>query len=255
MRPTLLMLLVLTSPFCHGQKTEVGLTVAIGVPVINSSRIALLENLYSGEQSYYTYSADRMRPVSNWNKSEFQLNIYPKDIPDLSISIGVRMFHFAWEIDSVVISVFSGSVSTGSLQSTGYYGRKELHLGYMLPTLSLGYSQDLHHNFGINYAFSLGITSFFEKRWISTKAYGGGQGAFDYADKGYEKPGYDFDFDDRTFDFQANLNAFYKFGNLWLTVGPAFYHFVISNIKYTGLNLNAGLSLRFPKKVPSSVTP
>jgi hypothetical protein len=246
--PNLLLFLTLILSNTALSQVKYGLTFQGGLSILKPSRTATVKYLYDMHPAY-SYKPNLMRPNSVWHTNEFLFSIYPTSKIDFGMSIGLRMFHFSWKTDSVGYSAYYGSlhpIANGTWKA--FYGQRVLHYGYLLPTLGFSYGHKLGGDFRMKYSANFGIFSFVDKHWQKTTAYGDGQDGFDYQDQGYEKPGYDLEYDSRTFDLKLSSMLYYNINKLSLFVGASYYHFKLSYFRHDGLILDAGIEIHFKKR-------
>lgn len=232
----------------HAQDHEFGFSVRGGLSAISNSH-SMIQSINNAAS--YPSSVDNVRPVSVWNTNELSFDYYPKGFEHFSFALGLRIFRYSFERDSVARTIYYGSINP---YPNGYwithYGRRTYLYGYVLPTFTVNYEVELKKSFYLKSSLSVGVTSVIEQRWRETTAYSTGQEAFDYEDNGYSRPGYDVDFEKDKFDLKLCSMVSWRKDAFSIFVGPSLYYF--KNRKewddYFGIHVEAGMSFRFGGK-------
>jgi hypothetical protein len=110
MKNAIIILVVFFAFQLYGQKTEFGMSFDAGFPIISTQK-----EMIKTENSLKSPPApdQLIRPHSLWNVLNFQFETYPIFIPNLSFSIGVRMFNYGWEVDTISTTYYIGSSTSG----------------------------------------------------------------------------------------------------------------------------------------------
>lgn len=242
MKNLILLISVLIHVFSFSQKTEFGITFEGGFPLL-SNKNGMIKDLNISQSS--PVKSHLIHPNSFWNVEHLMFDIYPKQVPKMSISFGIRLFNFGWKIDTVAIT-YPDPVN-GDLISI--YGEREMSRSYGLPTVSIGYNQKLFDNFYIKPFVSIGcIRTFLRSKRSSTAYDANNQSFFDYSDFDYFRFTPYFE----GLDLQVGgLFGFEKNG-FSSSLGVVYYHFQIpqfGKLSHDGLYLNVGIGYHFSRKV------
>jgi hypothetical protein len=233
--------------FCTtGQQGLLSVNLEGGLPIL-SSKIKTIKTFHSNYS--VPKNEDWIRPHHIWNTSEIGINFHLKKLKGLSIALGIRMFQFGWEVDTISVGIYYGSISTQTGTWKTHHGRREAKLGYILPTIGATYNFVVANNFSIRNSLSLGISSFANYDRNRITAYGDGQDALNYnysSDGPYSKGHYDFDYRKNILDFKVQSAIEWKIQGFSIFVGPSFYAYRYKDrYNYNGLHLNGGMSYRF----------
>ncbi len=228
----------------QAQKPEFGINVQGGISTISTKNSSL--QMFNSNQGIPKES-DLIHPSLIWSTKQIDLKVYLSRPKNLSFSLGLRAFRFKWDVDTVGISVYEGSVNppTGSFKA--YYASQKNTLEYYLPTIGVNYDINLFGDFWLNSSFNIGKTSFLYFKKRNSIAYDGGQDAFDYLDRSYLDGEFLSYFERNIIDFQLQTALAYNYKYLSIYTGAAFYYFKDYSMRYFGLHLNAGLALRFKR--------
>jgi hypothetical protein len=227
----------------NAQKVEFGLSIQGGLSTLSTKQ----SSIQSFNSNQGIPSKSDWVHATTWSTKQIDLKLYLSRPKNLSISLGIRTFRYRWEVDSIGISVYSGSVNppTGSWES--YYARQTNVREYMIPTIGLGYDMKITNKLWLNSSLSFGVTSFVNFVKINSDAYGGGQDAFDYRDNGFKDGSYSSYLFKDVADLQVQSVLAYNYKYLYLYAGPSLYFLKTSSMRYFGLHFNAGIAFRFKR--------
>lgn len=234
----IIFLMISFMPFA--QKTEFGLTLEGSLPLLSNKEEVILK---LNQDSYLPSPPHLVIPSSFWNVEHLTFDVYPKPLPNTSFSVGIRMFNWGWEVDSVS----EGYYSMGEWMT--FYGRREFNRGYIFPTITVRHSLNLSTTLSIQPFASIGlfgIGSRYKKTSFANDA--DKQDLFDFYDFSSSDFGLDFD----AFDFQIGTNIRFKYRGFFGTCGISYYHFrdtFYGKMIYHGFHLNTGIGYRFSSKV------
>jgi hypothetical protein len=129
------------------QKTEFGLSYEGGIALSGKEKTIIGLN----ESMVYPVAEHLIRPHSIWNSHHLKFDVYPKCVKGLSLSVGLRMFTFGWEIDTIVGGYYVGSISlpTANGYWNTFYGRRESKYAYLTPTHC--YIDFLHYQYNVSW--------------------------------------------------------------------------------------------------------
>lgn len=222
------------------------ISVQGGVPLI-SSKVKTIET-YNSNLSVPT-DPDLTHPFSIWNTKQLDFNFYLEKAKGMSLSFGVRMFQFGWEIDTIKLSIYQGSVNPPTGYWKTYHARQDTKLGLLLPTIGIGYEFELFDHFWLRNSFSMGLTWIASSRKRYTHSYDGGQDAFDYQFGESGELSFHFDYEKNVLDLQLQSSFSWKYQGLSVYLAPSYYYFRKQGwTTYGGFHLNAGLAYRFKGK-------
>lgn len=234
------------SSVSFSQKTEFGITLEGGFPLFSNKDAVIQQQNFDHPLSKPSHL---IRPFSFWNVGHLMFDVYPKGLPNLSASVGLRMFNYGWEVDTISASYYDPSDNGGWKQ---VFARYESKKGFILPTLSIGYSFEIYPHFAVKPMASLGICSLVNRDKRNSFAYNlQDQDVFDYIDQDYIDANYDFELDREVFDFSLGCILQYKLKPISISLGISYYRF--RNILhgkwiYDGLHFTGGITYRFARK-------
>lgn len=225
------------------QKTEFGLSIDGGIAVSGKEKTLSLiaeiqPNLANGHL---------IIPNSVWNNKQIMFDVYPKWVDGLWLSVGLRMFTVGWEIDTIVGGYHVGSSWSGYWKTI--YARRESKIGYMTPTVGLGYQHKLSDAFSVKLSASFGLFGILRMKKQHSYAYDPkDEDYFAYGDSGLRDGYYYFDTRFDIFNLQINTQFVYGIKGLSIYAGPAYFYQKGNFLNYSGLHLNGGISYRFHRK-------
>ena len=219
--------------------------------------VSLLGTKDQAIQSFISYTgypnpddADKVRPFSVWNTKQIGFNFHLEKPKGLFLSFGLRTFQIGWEIDTIKLGVYHGSINPPTGYWETYHAKQDRKIGWVLPTIGMGYEFKLFGQFWLRNSFSLGVVSVanFGKSYTISKD--GGQEYFEYQ---YGESGdfsFSLDYEKSVLDVQLQSAFSWKYKGLSIYIAPSFYYFRKKSwdISYSGFHLNAGIAYRFKRK-------
>ena len=232
---------VLVSSLSFSQKIELGVSYDVGINFTGKDRT--IQQLYEF-QSYPTES-HLIRPHSIWTTHQIQFDVYPTQIRGFSASLGLRMFTFGWETDSVS----AGYVTIPPGGGMTFYGRRESQFGYFTPTIGISYQHTLYQRFKLKYAVSFGMFGFMDKRKQYSFTYDpSGENQFEIEDDYLREWTFYSGFYADVHDLQISSECVYSFKGFSLSVGPALYYLTSDFVDHLSFQVKAGAIYRFSRK-------
>lgn len=245
MKYTFILLIVWFGSTVCAQKTEFGYSLEAGVAYTGKDKSIAF---YHETQST-PYPAHLIRPHSVWNTKQVMFNVYPKWVDGLSLSFGFRMFTYGWEIDTVSkdFNIISYNPFTSSWITA--HARREEKFGCLTPTLGLGYEFDLSSAFSIKPSISFGLFRVLQKFTQHSYAYDPiYEDYFVKEDAGRRDGYYPVSVKMDVFDLQISTHIVYTIQGLSIYCGPSYFYQKSDFVKYSGLQVNGGISYRFQRK-------
>lgn len=226
----------------QAQKIEFGVSYSGGVNF--SGKKPTIEMINEGKT--YPYQFHFSRPHSIWNTHQLQLDVYPVRIKGFLASIGLRMFTFGGEIDTVS----AGYVTWPPGGGMTYYGRRESKFGFILPTIGVAYQHSISHNFKLRHSASLGVFSFFEREKQHSFPFDE-NGKDIFLDRDEESSHNSFNVETDVQDFQLSSELIFSFNGFSVSIGPAFYYMIHGtshSVNHFSSQVKGGISYRFSRK-------
>jgi hypothetical protein len=241
MKNIILITFVLVYSTSFSQKIEFGVSYTAGINFTGKDQT--IEMLNEGKT--YPYEPHSIRPRSIWNTQHIQFDVYPTQLKGFSASVGLRMFTFGWEIDTV--SAGHASPTTG--EWLNFYARRESKFGYILPTINITYEYSLVKDLKMRHSVSFGLFSFVKKRKQYSYAYDeNGEGVFEYIDSGLRDGYNSINFETDVRDFQISSELVYSFKGLSVSIGPALYYLTGDFVDHFSFQVKGGIGYRFSRK-------
>lgn len=230
------------------QKAHFELSLEGGVSILGTKEQTV--------QSFISYTgypnpddAAKVRPFSVWNTKQIGFNFHLEKPKGLFLSLGLRTFQFGWEIDTIKLGVYQGSINPPTGYWKTYNARQDRKIGHVLPTIGVGYEFKLFDHFWLRNSFSVGVISIarFDRTYTVSKD--GGQEYFDYQYGESGEFSFTFYSEKKVFDLQLQSALSWRYKGVSIYFGPVLYYFRSKGItEFTGFHLNIGLSYRFARK-------